>query len=93
VLERVFEVEMHSRVEGDWQETAVANHIRLRDPYGNLRDPSDVVNDVISAIVQLKDENTRRQLEYVLLGGAVPLEDRRLFEAYCVQQPQSLEKR
>lgn len=79
---------MHSPgVEGEWYKAAVANGIRLYDISGHLRDPSDVVNDAVSAIVRTEDGDKRRQLEYVLLGSAMPLEDRRQFDASCITTP------
>jgi hypothetical protein len=84
-LARVFEIEMHSSdLQSDWYKTAVAIHTRIFDIEGHLRDPSEVVHDVLSTMAQEGDGDERRRQEYVLLGAAMPLEARREFEAFCV---------
>lgn len=82
---------MHSpSVEGEWYKAAVANGIRLYDIEGHLCDASAVVNDAVAAIVRVKNGDRRRRLEYVLLGNAMPLEDRKQLRRTAFRYPEIL---
>jgi hypothetical protein len=88
-LERVFEVEMRSLHSppysgGEWYKAAMAIGMDLFDLRGRDRDPDELVNQAVSRLVQVKDEDDRRRLEYSLLGSVMPLEARREFEVTCI---------
>jgi hypothetical protein len=89
-LERVFEAEMHAYrsimpdPSSDWFKAMVAISASAEDSDGRLRDPAEVVLDAVRHLAHMKDGDERRQLEYILLGTAMPLEARKEFEEYCV---------
>jgi hypothetical protein len=89
-LERMFEVEMHAYhstmpdPDSDWFKAMVAIGTSAQNARGELRDPADVVREVIQRLAQVKDADSRRHLEYTLLGMAMPLDARKEYEEYCV---------
>jgi hypothetical protein len=68
----------------DWFKAMVAIGTSAQDARGELRDPADVVREVIQRLAEVKDADTRRHLEYTLLGMTMPLDARKEFEEYCI---------
>jgi hypothetical protein len=89
-LERMYEIEMHAYrssmpdIDGDWYKAAIKLGVELFDSLGHARDLSAIVNDALSRVAKVPDSDERRQMEYTLLGLAMPLEARKAFEEDCV---------
>ena len=95
-LESVFEVELHAIKESagyktEWQRAYEKLPIPLLGSHGDYIDPETAVKQVVKALRDSARDirryiaaSERRDLEYTLLGGAMPLEARRKFDQYCV---------
>jgi len=80
-LDATFEVEMRSGdFHDEWHRAVEEIGANIRTTTGLLKDPTDAVDSVLSAL----EHKGNPQSDYVLLGAAMPLEARRQFEAFCI---------
>jgi len=83
-LESVFESELYAISYPDgWHLALKALAVATTDLEGHPLRSSFVLESTIDGVVHVKNPADRERLEYVLLGSALSLADRRRFDAYC----------
>ena len=85
-LERTFESELRAPGAGDdtWFSAMQKIKANVLNKQGKMNDPSPVVTEAVLKLLSVANKDERTELEYIILGAAMPLEARRSFESYCV---------
>jgi hypothetical protein len=85
ILEAMFERELYGvTYQDEWHAALKSLKIATSDPSGRTRDPSSILQSAIDSLLQVKNADDRKRLEYLLLGSRMSLEERRQLEDYCV---------
>jgi hypothetical protein len=85
ILEAMFERELYGVTDQDeWHGALKSLKIATSDLSGRTRDPSSILQSAIDSLLQVKNADDRRRLEYLLLGSRMSLEERRQLDDYCV---------
>ena len=84
VLESLFESNLFGiSCPSKWHSALKGLDVSTTDLGGYPIKPSSVLESTIDSIVRVRNAAERERLEYVLFGNALPLSDRKQFDAYC----------